>query len=526
MALKRWIGAADAVAQISTITFSTYASAQTYTVTINGKDISFTSVTGTNSEIWAGLQAAWENSSIPEIVEAVATVASGLVLTSRTPGQPFTVGASATTGTATVTPTQAATGPNFFNNADNWEGGVAPVATDDILFSESNVDCLYALDPGFALASVTIDQSYTGKIGLARLSSSGYQEYRLRYLTLSATSVITIGAGSGQGSNRILIDADSNAVTLNVYSSGQDEGNERAVQVINPAAGSVLAVYGGRVALGGSGGGTGLSVIGREGATPPSVTVAEGLSVGVVLVSGNNTSLELYGTAASIDASTSAQVHVMDDAVCPIVKTASGASVFWNSTADITTKLYVYPQGIASFARRNVARTVVACELHAGGTLMDPFGTIAWPNGITLVGLVRDVALDIGRNETLLVGNVGLGEEVLDSENADRNLTSAVTVLTHTPDASNLRRVYAVIFLGDGTKNLTGAGGTFTVGISVGGDLLYGAPQSYTLGADARAVITTPVFAVPANQQVIVQVTSPNADSDVDVTAYLISEGA
>lgn len=402
MALKRWVGAADAVPQITTITFSTYSAAETYTLTINGKDIAFTSVTGTNSEIWAGLQAAWEDSALPEIIEAIATVASGVVLTSRTNGQPFTVTAGATTGTATVTGTQAATGPNHFNNADNWEGGVAPIAADDLLFTENAVDCLYALTPGFAIGEITIDQSYSGRIGLARTSSSGYQEYRSRYLTLDDPCVISIGSGLGNGSPRILIDAATEDVTLDVYSSGQGEGFERPVQLKNAAATSELSVYGGRVDISGTGGGALLNVVGREGSSiPADVVVAEGTDVGVVVVSGNNTSLRLSGDATSADVSNGARVSIVDDAICPTVAVASGAVVYWDSTAGITTKLFVYAQGTASFVRRKVARAVAACDVHAGATLLDSLATITWTTGIDVIGLVEQVTIDVGRNRTL-----------------------------------------------------------------------------------------------------------------------------
>ena len=58
--------------------------------------------------------------------------------------------------------------------------------------------------------------------------------------------------------------------------------------------------------------------------------------------------------------------------------------------------------------------------------------------------------------------------EQLDTENADRDLTSTVAVLTNTPDASNARRCSATIYLGDGTKDLDGTGGDFELTITVG----------------------------------------------------------
>lgn len=526
MAQKRWIGAADAVAQVTTITFSTYSASETYTITINGKSISFTATTGTNTDIWSGLQAAWEDSSVPEHVEAVATVDSGVVLTSRTAGQPFTVSASATTGTATVTTSTAATGPNHFDNADNWEGGVAPIAADDLLFADSSVDVLYNIEPGLAFGVITVEQSYTGRIGLSRVSDSGYQEYRARYLKLAATASIEIGSGSGQGSNRIFIDANAQVVDLDVYSSGQGDGQGKPVQVKNPAATSDLSVYGGRVSFEGSGGASTLNAIARQNTSvAPDVNVDSGLSVGDMTVAGNNTELLLEGSASSLTASDGAEVSIAGDATCPIVKTSSNSQVFWDSTADLTNKLFVYQGGYASFARRKEDRTVADCELHSGGTLLDPHRTVTWTAGVTLVGLLGDVTLDAGRNLTIHFTVPSTGWEVFDSENADLDLTSTVTVLTHTPDPTGMRRCQGIIALGDGTDDLDGSGGDFEITVLIGGATYNGGPQSVTIGTESRTIIQTTEFSVPANSEVVIRVRSPNAaDTNVDVTAYLISE--
>lgn len=112
---------------------------------------------------------------------------------------------------------------------------------------------------------------------------------------------------------------------------------------------------------------------------------------------------------------------------------------------------------------------------------------------------------------------------LLDSENADRDLTSQVTVLTDTPDASAAMQCQAVVFLGDGTKNLDATGGDFEMTITIGGNTVEPDPQSITVSSgQTRAVILSEPFAVPPNNEVIIKVKSPNAaDTDVDVTCYL-----
>ena len=110
----------------------------------------------------------------------------------------------------------------------------------------------------------------------------------------------------------------------------------------------------------------------------------------------------------------------------------------------------------------------------------------------------------------------------LDTENADRDISSLVTVLTDTPDASNPMLCQGLVCLGDGSKDLDGTGGDFSLVITVGGQTVQPSPQTVTFGTEIRSSIWTTPFPVPANQAVIMRVLSPNAgDSDVTVTAYL-----
>ena len=110
----------------------------------------------------------------------------------------------------------------------------------------------------------------------------------------------------------------------------------------------------------------------------------------------------------------------------------------------------------------------------------------------------------------------------LDIENADRDITSTITVLTDTPDASNPMICQGLVYFGDGSKNLNGTGGNFELIITVGGQTIQPSPQVITFGTEARSAVWTSQFPVPANTEVILRVKSPNgADTDVDVTAYL-----
>ncbi len=111
---------------------------------------------------------------------------------------------------------------------------------------------------------------------------------------------------------------------------------------------------------------------------------------------------------------------------------------------------------------------------------------------------------------------------LLDSEHADLDLTSTVTVLTHTPSASSPMLCQGLIMFGDGAKDLAAVAGNFEFIVTVGGQTIQPSPDVISFSGAVRAAAWTAIFPVPANLQVVIRVKSPNAaDSDVDVTAYL-----
>ncbi len=114
-----WIGNASAVAQIQTYKPGQQSPNTTITATVNGKAVSYLSVSGTNDDLIAGLITALNSSTAQELKEILWTaqvdvpaVASPnsktLKMVSATPGVPFTVTISLTTPpTVTVARTTA-----------------------------------------------------------------------------------------------------------------------------------------------------------------------------------------------------------------------------------------------------------------------------------------------------------------------------------------------------------------------------------------------------------------------------------
>lgn len=248
MATRYWQPTALATFEVKTITVAnTWATADTGTITINGNDLTVTvGAAAATTDVAAALVAAFNGDSlvgtesrnttgnlIPEFAEIVATLSgSTVILTHRTAGVPFTATVSETTagtGTLAIADTVVASGPNYFNNADNWSGATIPVDADTAVFSGSNVDCLYGTNQtSLSLATLRIEQSYTGKIGLPQRNKNGYNEYRTTYLTLgdsgdAQTMTVYVGQGEGAGSGRIKIDNGDAQTTLIVYNTGQTE---------------------------------------------------------------------------------------------------------------------------------------------------------------------------------------------------------------------------------------------------------------------------------------------------------------
>lgn len=115
---------------------------------------------------------------------------------------------------------------------------------------------------------------------------------------------------------------------------------------------------------------------------------------------------------------------------------------------------------------------------------------------------------------------MGLPVAVGSPVNSDYDLSATATVYNATPDASNARYLVFDVAVGDGTKNLDGTGGDFTLDVLIGGVAFDGASQTKTVDAStARLRFQTAELLVPANTAARIDITSPNgADIDVDVT--------
>ena len=229
-----WKGDAAPIAQVTTCTVGgTIEANDNFTITIGSKSVTTVAGSTTAATVATNIVTAINAltaTRYPEFASITWATTSGgaFTATGKTAGQPFTVtltttengGGAADAQTFTQSATTAADGGAFWSTAANWSTGSVPVNSDDVIFQNSSNPCLYGIDQSaVALTSLTIDQSFTGTIGLPRVNTGGYTEYREQYLKIGATT-ITIGRGPGQGSGRIKINTGSVQTALNIINAG------------------------------------------------------------------------------------------------------------------------------------------------------------------------------------------------------------------------------------------------------------------------------------------------------------------
>lgn len=404
MARNEWLGNAQAVKQITTITIAnTWATADTVTVTCNGKTVTVTvGAAAATTDVAAALNAALTGAAavgtetrnttgnlIAEFTEFVSTVSGSVVtLTGVTAGVPFTATASESTagsGTATAATPTAATGPNHADNVANWSVGSLPVDTDDIVIA-APVSILYGLT---ALASIAgkllIYASFWSggaTIGLPkirRLSGSlSYNEYRATFLELdgcTSGSQIGVGGAVGQtptGSTLLNIDFKTGNVDLTVLRTGTSNDQSRPALCLRivPAdvADAKLEVLGGDVGVGFFGETN--KVLAKVGGDAKLIT-GTGVTHGATFEQAGG-SVEI-NTATTAITKTGGSLTINGTGAHPIVDNFGGALVYNSTGALGATRVNVGAGASIDFSKDLSAKTVSTALLCAkGATVIDP----------------------------------------------------------------------------------------------------------------------------------------------------------
>ena len=373
-----WSPNQAAIAQVETYTFSAPNSVGNhYKATINGKTVTYSSVSGDTAALAAtGLFDLLNvsESIAPELTEITfANPSDGVITaTARTAGTPFAnVTVNGVTGQGlvlstgnglaagiTTAHTTANASPSDVNDAQNWlrvttpAPGVRaiPVNGDDVIVANSDVPLLWNLD---ALAAVQFNtytrwQNFTATIGLPENNPGGYTEWRATYFRFvgpqgsvpagGLAMVLGYDSGSGGGPSRERYDVGSQPVTLTILAAGSPI-DEYGVRFLGVHTANTFVLLGG-VSLGiamQSGEVANLSSCSMDGNS------VLGIGTGVTWTAAST--LTMYGGSAFLNAAPAtlamnngAQVVVATTGLTWATITARGSSsMVWLAGGTITT---------------------------------------------------------------------------------------------------------------------------------------------------------------------------------------------
>lgn len=414
MPTKIFRGDAQAVQQESRATPANVEIGDIFRLIINQKEIAFTATAATVANVTAGLVAAWNASIEPETQEITASDQTTYVkLLGPTDGTPFTVTSSTTDGggantqTLTMSTPTVATGPNYWDDADNWSPSGVPANGDDVILQ----DCAIAIKYGLAQSAVTLASfrqfsTFTGEVGLPSFNANGYFEYRDTELAIGATE-IELGIGEGSGTGRIRINNGTAATTLTMRNTGAslETGlpavlwrGTHAANVINAVKGSLgIAWIKGQVATvatlrQGFNTNEAGDVDVRCGA---GVTLTNIVQAGGFLETNSNitsfvmTAGENYhrdGTVATLEIDRGV-CHYISDGTCTTARVGS--------------------DGQLDLRQDTRPVTFTNMELHAGSTFRDPQGRATVTNGIDLYRCApADITWDMPPHRTYTLSTI------------------------------------------------------------------------------------------------------------------------
>lgn len=255
-----WAPNQAAVAQVETYTFSVPNSiGNTYSAQINGKTVTYTSISGdTAATVVLAMLALLQTSTIAELQELsfASPTPTTLTATAQVAGTPFanvpgtTLGLIFTTGNGlvngiTTAHTQANTSPSDGNDPQNWlrvnlvptpptKTRALPQNGDDVVLANSSTPMLWNLDQLAAIQFNTYQRrlSMTGQVGLPETNTNGYTEWRAKHFKFvgpqgsvpaGGLSMI-LGYNDGSGSTGPSLErynVGSQQATLTVLSAGQ-----------------------------------------------------------------------------------------------------------------------------------------------------------------------------------------------------------------------------------------------------------------------------------------------------------------
>ncbi len=418
------------IAQVETYTFSVpNGVGNTYSATINGKTVTYTSVAADTAALAAtGLfNLLTVSTSIAlELTEITFTNPSDgvLVATAVVPGVPFanvpgtsaglvlSTGNGLSNGIATVH-TTANKSPSDVNDPQNWlrtnltpspptQTRALPQNGDDVVLANTAVPLLWSLDQLVAVQFNTYTrwQSFTGTIGLPDNNPNGYIEWRARDFkfvgpqgsTPAGGLVMLLGysSGSGSGPARERYDLGSQKYALQALASGSPI-DQYGIRIKGIHTDNSIAASG-SVSIG-------VAVLPGEVAKLNTVTVSESATVAVGLgvsfvtsSSGTASSVSLYGGNAILNAAPATLTltngiqfsFTTDGLVWPSIVAQGGCILTWLAGGTVT--LLTMSVGCTLDKSQDLrALTITNATIDGDSCVVnDPNNSIVWTNAVTV----------------------------------------------------------------------------------------------------------------------------------------------
>ena len=391
-----------------------------YMATMNGKTVTYTSVSGDTAALAAtGLFNLLNVATgiAPEFLEITWTNPSDGVLlaTATVPGTPFanvpgtdkglvfSTGNGLAGGITTTDPVANAS-PSDVNDAQNWlrftppAPGVRqlPQIGDDVEVRNSSIPMLWNLDQ---LATTRFNtytrwQDMVGDIGLPENNPNGYKEWRATYFKFSGPSgsvpsgglVMILGQGqTGSGPSRERYDAGSQSVTLTILAAGPPT-DEYGVRFLGVHTANTFKLLG-NVSLG-------IAMLPGEIANLASCSLDGnarlGIGFGVTWTAASTLTIlsgeaALSSAPATLTISNGARVIVQKDELTWATVTAQGGSTMtWLAGGTITT--LTMTTGSTLDKSQDLRSLTITNATIDGDTCIvdDPLNAIVWTNGATV----------------------------------------------------------------------------------------------------------------------------------------------
>ena len=264
-----------------------------------------------------------------------------------------------------------------YGTAANWSPSGVPLAADNVIIANSSQDITGTLDQSaVALASITIDQSFTGLIGI----TDSFLEIAASAAVLGQRRSTT---GSFTGSKRLNLDFGSSTacqITVNGTASTGQDANRQPLRIRAVNAGTDIQVYAGSMAI--SDDSSNSSTLGDISVNGGSVNIGASVTLTNLITSGGIINIDSSVTTATIKGGT---VNFYDSTTASTIGTltaSSAAIINHYATGTITT--LAHNGGTIDLTKTQLAKTVTTYTADKGAVLITDSGTVTLTNDIAL----------------------------------------------------------------------------------------------------------------------------------------------